>query len=347
MKKLSVVDTQKFELKDEKIPEINKDEVLIKVAYCGICGSDLPRYFDGAVHQFPQTLGHEFSGTIAKLGDSTTNLTINQRVVVAPLVPCQKCDACLQGNPALCNQYSFIGSRRQGAMAEYVAVPAENCLPIPDSLSLKEAALVEPLTVAIHGIEQVPFHAGVTTLVLGCGTIGLMTILSLRARGVGEIIATDINDFKLSKAKECGADTVINPSKISLEEYFHDHQKPLLLIETAGSATTQIQSIELAEKNAKVVFIGTCTKPVHFSAETFELILRKELTLRGSWMSYSTPFPGYEWSAAIRYLTKKQINVSPLITSLHPLEDKNIPFDNMVKNNSKEVKILFEINKEI
>lgn len=123
MKALVVTDKHKMDLQDITKPTIQPGKVLIKVAYCGICGSDLPRYFEGGVHAFPQVLGHEFSGTVEEIGEGATSVTVGEKVAVAPLVPCGTCENCQKGEPAMCTNYSFIGSREQGAMAEYVVVP--------------------------------------------------------------------------------------------------------------------------------------------------------------------------------------------------------------------------------
>lgn len=344
MKALSVTDVEKIELVDLDMPELEKGKVLIKVAFTGICGSDLPRYFNGAVHSFPQILGHEFSGTVEEIGEDVKKVNQGDKVAVAPLVPCGDCNNCKQGEPAMCTNYSFVGSRENGAMAEYVAVPEENCVVIPESLSLKEAALLEPLTVAIHGVDRVKIPAGATVMVLGAGTIGLLTILTLKAKGAGEIIAVDLNTNKLKLAQECGATITINPLETKLDEFFKNHEMPEIIYETAGSSITQVQAIELVRKRGKVVFIGTSTKDVNLKPETFEKILRGELEVTGAWMSYSAPFPGYEWKAGINYMDSKKIDVNPLITGVFSLEDKAIPFEKMIEKNSNQVKLLYKIS---
>jgi L-iditol 2-dehydrogenase/galactitol-1-phosphate 5-dehydrogenase len=346
VKALAVTGVEKFELQDLAIPTPQKGEVLIKVAYVGVCGSDLPRYFDGGVHQFPQILGHEFSGTIAEIGEGV-QLKKGTRVAVAPLVPCNECEQCRSGRPQLCPNYSFIGSRQQGAMAEYVIAPVENCLVVPKELALKIAATIEPLTVAIHGIERIRTKSGDKTLVLGAGTIGLMTVLALRARGVGEITVIDLNEQKLALAKQIGADIVVNPLTTDLEQHFKENGLASVVFETAGNHLTQVQAIKYADRQAKVVFVGTCTRAVQFEAEEFELILRRELELTGSWMSYSAPFPGFEWHAALRYLATGKIDTLPLITGIYSLENQAIPFEKMREKESKEVKVLYEIGGEV
>jgi len=346
VKALVVTDVAAMELQEVAVPSPRKGEVLVKVAYVGVCGSDLPRYFDGGVHQFPQVLGHEFSGTIVEVGEGV-QIKKGTRVTVAPLVPCNTCEQCCSGCPQLCLNYSFIGSRQQGAMAEYVIAPIENCLVVPKELPLKIAATIEPLTVAIHGIERIRTKAGDKTLVLGAGTIGLMTILALRARGVGEITVVDLNNQKLALAKRIGADVILNPLSTDLDEHFKKNGLASVVFETAGNHITQVQSIKYAARRARVVFVGTCTHPVNFAAEEFELILRRELELTGSWMSYSAPFPGFEWYAALRYLVSGEIDTSPLITGIYPLEAQAEPFEKMREKDSNEVKVLYEIGGEV
>lgn len=346
MKALSVVDTQKFDLVDIEKPTPSENEVLIKVAYCGVCGSDLARYFKGQVHNFPQILGHEFSGTVESIGNSVRDIKEGDRVAVAPLKPCGECESCQQGFPAMCMNYSFIGSREPGAMAEYVVAPEANVLPIPDELSLKEAAIIEPLTVAIHGVDRLKVESGDTALVLGSGTIGLLTIAVLKARGVRKIIATDLNDAKLEFAKKMGADVVINTSETTLDDYFNDKALPDLVYETAGSKYTHVEAIKFAKKRGQVCYIGTSTSEITFSHKDFEKINRGELIVTGSWMSYSAPFPGKEWLAAIEYMSSKAIDVKQLITGIHKLEDMSEPFDRLVAKGSSSVDELYEIHAE-
>lgn len=346
MKALSVVDTGKMELVDIEKPTPGDEEVLIKVAYSGVCGSDLARYFEGQVHAFPQILGHEFSGTIESIGDNVKNLQVGDRVAVAPLKPCGECNSCKQGLPAMCDNYSFIGSREPGAMAEYVVAPEVNSVKIPDELSLKEAAIIEPLTVAIHGVDRLRVESGDVGLVLGSGTIGLLTIAVLKARGVRKIIATDLNDVKLDYAKKMGADVTINPKNLSLDEYFETNEKPDLVYETAGSKYTHVDAFKYVKKRGQVCYIGTSTTEITFTHKEFELINRGELIVTGSWMSYSAPFPGKEWPAAIEYLASGIINANDLITGVHKLEDSAEPFNRLVAENSTSVDELYEINPE-
>jgi len=345
VKALVLEDKEKLIVKDIVEPNFNDNQVLVKVSYCGVCGSDVDR-FRGKVHQFPLVMGHEFSGIIEKAGQNVADFQVGNRVAVAPLIPCNTCENCLSGKPSHCKQYNFIGSRTNGAMAEYVVVDERNLLLIPDEVSLKEAALLEPLTVAIHGIERINFNAGAEVVIFGAGTIGALTFLSLRARGAGNITVIDINSEKLEMAKKLGASNIINSKEIDLHEYFENHKKPEVVLETAGAAQSQLQAVEIVKSGGKVVYIGTATKPVEFPPKLFEQILRKEIEITGSWMSYNIPFPGYEWTAGLSYIKEGIIDVKPLISAVYQLEEKEKPFVKMQDPSSNNIKFLYAINQE-
>jgi L-iditol 2-dehydrogenase len=186
--------------------------------------------------------------------------------------------------------------------------------------------------------------AGSDVLIFGAGTIGMMTLLSVKALGAGKITVIDLNEEKLTKAQNLGADEIINPIKTDLDAYFEKVGNPDIVFETAGASQTQLQSIEYVRHLGKVVFIGTATKDVNFAPKLFEQILRKEIIVTGSWMSYSAPFPGYEWEAGLNYISKGKIDVKPLISEIFKLEDKNKPFDRMVDVELPSIKYLYEIN---
>lgn len=343
MKALVLESKANFSVKDIEIPVIEPTQVLVKVSYVGICGSDLARYFDGKVHSYPTILGHEFSGVISEVGSEVQGLSKGDRVAVAPLVPCEKCSSCESGNPALCENYSFIGSREQGAMAEYVAVNAKNILTLPDGITDQEAALIEPLTVAIHGIEKLDIHAGARAVIFGAGTIGMMSLLALQAKGAGKITVIDIDNAKLEMAKELGAAITVNSLDIDLDNYFKENQRPEIVVETAGVPQTQVQSLSVVEKLGQVVYVGTAKKEITFPADVFERILRAELKVYGSWMSYSVPFPGFEWTAALQYMKDGKIDVKPLIHEVNPLEVKEEPFKKMIDPDNHSIKFLYDV----
>ena len=342
MKALVIEAEDKFTYKDVPVPEIKDDEVLVKVRACGICGSDIQRVMNKGVHFYPIIVGHEFAGDVVKAGSSVKTASVGQRVTAAPLIPCGTCSECQKGNPAMCTHYSFIGSRQDGAMAEYVAVPARNLVPIADSVSYEQGAAIEPITVALHGIERAGvMEGGKSALVYGCGTIGMLTIQCLKAKGIERVYAIDIDEHKLEIAKKLGAYEVINSGKVDVAEYFNEHGKVDFAFETAGVNFLQAQIIELVNKRGKVVYIGTAHGDVKLPAKSFEQILRSEIFVTGSWMSYSAPFPGSEWTAAAEYLAAGKIKTEELITHRFKLSDGIKAFETLTDRKSGAIKVMY------
>lgn len=344
MDAVAVVGVEQFSNEKVTVPAPGSGEILVKVAYCGICGSDIPRYFEGAVHAFPQVLGHEFSGTVEALGDGVEGLKVGQRVAVAPHIPCGCCEQCRAGNPTLCSDYSFIGSRSQGAMAGYVVAPAVNAVAVGE-LSLKAAALVEPLTVALHAVNQVEIDPQRPVAILGSGVIGLMTLISLRGRGVTDISVVDVNPWVLSVAQRLGARRIINASSEGVAAAFAS-EPPAVVLETAGAGPTIGQALEIVARTGSVVYVGKPTRPVELGGDTFEQILRKELTVRGSWLSYSSPFPGSEWSEAVSLLSDPTIDPDELVTHEFGLEEAAEGFVAMRQPGAHRLKVMFRVDGE-
>lgn len=342
MRTVAVTGTRELTVVDAKVPQCGPRDALIRVAYCGICGSDVPRYFDGAVHAFPQVLGHEFSGVVEQVGPEVTHVALGDKVAVAPLVPCHECEQCRAGRPSLCPSYSFIGSRQQGALAEYVLVPAVNVVPVGD-LPLRVAALVEPLTVAIHAVNQAPFPADAAAAVLGGGVIGLMSVIALRDRGARAITVVDVNPWVLQMARLFGATHTVDASDGRVVEHFDEIGAPDLVIETAGAAATRAQALDIVGRAGSVVYVGTPTADLTLDPGTFENILRKELTIRGSWMSYSAPFPGAEWAQAPRLLAEAAHDPQAIITHEFGLDHVADGFKVIGERSEKRLKVMFNV----
>lgn len=289
---------------EQKKPQPKEGQVLIKVKYTGICGSDIPRVNGSACHFFPNVLGHEFSGTVCEIGDGVKDLKAGDRVAGVPLVPCMECEDCRKGDYSLCRHYSFIGSREFGSFAEYVVVPEKNAVKFPEGVSFEQGAFFEPATVALHGLERLSYKGGKTVAVLGGGTIGLFVMQWAKIYGAREVVVFDIADERLALGKRLGATAGIN----TLEDDFMERAHAITdgagfdyVYETAGNAITMKLAFELAANKAGVCFIGTPTGKLSFTVEEWENINRKEFTLTGSWMSYSPPFPGHEWELTSHY----------------------------------------------
>ena len=289
---------------DIKKPVPGKGQVLIQVKYTSICGSDVPRVNGNAFHFYPNVLGHEFSGTVAELGEGVTALQKGDRVAGVPLVPCMQCEDCQRGNYSLCKHYSFIGSREFGSFAEYVVIPENNAVKFEDAVSFEQGAFFEPATVALHGLQRTPFQGGGSVAILGGGTIGMFLMQWAKIFGAKDAVIFDITPERLELGKRLGATACIN----TLDEDFMTQAKALTdgrgfdyVFETAGNTITMKMAFALAANKASVCFVGTPTRELSFTVDEWENMNRKEFTLTGSWMSYSAPFPGKEWRLTAHY----------------------------------------------
>ena len=261
----------RYEEIEKPVPK--KGQVLIKVKYTGICGSDIPRVNGDACHFFPNVLGHEFSGTVEEVGEGVTSVKPGDRVAGVPLVPCMECEDCQKGNYSLCKHYSFIGSREFGSFAEYVVVPEKNAVKFEDSVSFEQGAFFEPATVALHGLERVDFKGGKTVAILGGGTIGMFVMQWAKIFGAKEVVVFDISDERLELGKRLGATAGIN----TLEEDFMDKAMALTggrgydyVYETAGNSITIKMAYQLAGNKAQICCVGTPTNEVTFSVKEWE-----------------------------------------------------------------------------
>jgi len=298
-------------------PEISPQTVIVKIHSTGICGSDVPRVLHNGAHFYPIVLGHEFAGEVIEIGEGVTNIAIGDRVAGAPLVPCMSCPLCQKGYYAQCKTYSFIGSRQQGSFAQYVKIPAINAVKFDSSVSYDQGAFFEPVTVALHGLKLCDYTGGGDVAILGGGTIGLFTAGWAKIYGAKSVTVFDIDDTRLELCKKYGADTVINTISDPIDKNAYDY-----VFETAGVTDTMRLAFEIAASRAKVCFIGTPTRDLSFTPALFENMNRKEFTLTGSWMSYSAPFPGDEWTQTAHYFKTGQLKFGEdLIFKRFPLEE--------------------------
>lgn len=284
------------------MPTVTKGELLVKVRATGICGSDVPRVLYNGAHYYPIVLGHEFSGEVVEIGTEVTDFAVGDRVAGVPLVPCMQCDDCRKGNYSLCKHYTFIGSREQGSFAEYIKLPVQNAVKFDPSVSFEQGALFEPSTVALHGVKLTDYVGGKRVAILGGGTIGLFTMQWAEIFGAAHVTVFDVNDERLALARDLGADETVNTTLSKLPKGSFDY-----VFETAGQASTILDAYEIAANKGYVCFIGTPHTPVTFTPAQWENLNRKELTVRGSWMSYSASFPGEEWKLTAHYFATGQL----------------------------------------
>lgn len=304
-------------VEERPIPQVQADDdVLVKVISAGLCGSDIPRIFAQGAHYYPITLGHEFSGYVESYGAGVTDIQPGDAVACVPLLPCFDCPPCQRGYFSLCKQYQFVGSRSEGGNAEYVVVKRANLFRLPADLPIEDGAFIEPITVGLHAFHLAQGCEGKNVIIVGAGTIGLLAMQCARELGAASVTAIDVNPQKLALAKALGATHVFNSLEMSASEIqaaLADVQFDQLVLETAGNPKTVSLAIEIAGPRAQLALVGTLHHDLTLPQTVFGQILRKELTLIGSWMNYSSPWPGDEWQTAARLLAEKRLQLEPLI----------------------------------
>lgn len=309
-------------LEEVQTPQPGPGEVLLKVAFCGVCGSDFPRIVKDGAHYYPIILGHEFSGVIEAVGAGVPKDLVGRKASCAPLVPNFNDPECAKGNYCLGQGYDFIGSRRQGGFAEYVTIPQGNAVLLDDSMDLLAASFLEPLTVGLHAVNITHLLPGRTVALTGAGNIGLLLLQSLKQLGGGIVAAFDVDEHQLELAAGYGADACFDTRD---DQKMSDGVAQIasrgfdIVFETSGVPLAEVLALKLAGPKGRVVFVGTPHTPLTLQPEEFELINRKELLLQGAWMNYSAPFPGWEWEYGVSLLAQNQVTVGDLIGRIIPL----------------------------
>lgn len=325
------------------IPRPAEQEVLVKVEYVGVCGSDLHYYEHGAIGNFivhpPFVLGHEAGGTVVEVGSAVTALQPGDRVALEPGKTCGHCEFCKSGRYNLCPEVAFFATPPvDGVFQEYVAHPADLCFKLPEQVSTMEGALIEPLAVGFHAANQGGAHIGQTCVVMGSGCIGLVSMMALKAMGVTRVYMVDIMEKRLNKALELGATAVVNSAQTPATEAIMaltDGRGPDLIIETAGTEITTRQAIEVAKKGATIVLVGysksgELTLPI-------SMALDKELTIK-TIFRYRHIYP-----MAIDAVAAGLVNLKALPTHFFKFEDIQTAMDRSVKEKADIVKSVIQI----
>ncbi|SDS72580.1 L-iditol 2-dehydrogenase [Friedmanniella luteola] len=298
------------------VPTPGAGEVLLKVAACGVCGSDIPRMLRNGGYVMPIICGHEFSAHVETLGEGVTGFSPGDLVSVPPLIPCRHCDFCVRGDFGLCEDYDYFGSRSDGAYAQYVVSPVGNLLPMPEGLDPRAAAMLDPAAIALHALWKTGLRAGHRVLVVGAGPIGLFAVQWARLHGAAEVVTIDLSEEKSAMAREAGADHAVQ----TLDEARAVAGRGFdVVLESAGVPVTADMAARLVGPKGHAVFVGIPHAPVELAKETWNQFLRLEVTLHGSWNSFSAPFPGDEWRVAAAKMASGELRWEFMITHELPL----------------------------
>jgi len=343
MKTAVMLGIGKMEFEERDIPVPKDDEVLVKLEYVGICGSDLHYYESGAIGDYvvkpPFVLGHEPGGTVVEVGRNVKHLKVGDRVALEPGKTCGHCEFCKTGRYNLCPDVIFFATPPvDGVFQEYVAHEADLCFKLPENVSTLEGALIEPLAVGFHAAIQGDAHLGQKAVVMGAGCIGLVSMMALKARGVSEVYVVDVMDKRLDKAMELGATGVINGAKENVEERISqitDGKGVDLVIETAGTEITTRQAVSIAKKGSNIVLVGysktgEMTLPM-------SLVLDKELTFK-TVFRYRHIYP-----IAIEAVAAGKVNLKGIVTNIFDLDDVQNAMDQSVNNKADIVKAVIRI----
>lgn len=326
------------------IPTPKEDEVLVKLEYVGICGSDMHYYETGAIGDFvvepPFVLGHEPGGTVVEVGSKVTHLKVGDRVALEPGKTCGHCRYCREGKYNLCPDVVFFATPPvDGVFQEYVAHEADLCFKLPDNVSTLEGALIEPLAVGFHAAIQGDAHLGQKAVVMGAGCIGLVSMMALKARGVQDVYVVDVMDKRLEKAMELGATAVINGKKEDVVVRLNELTGGMgtdLAIDTAGSEFTVRQAIMAAAKGSTIVLVGY-SRTGEMNMPT-DFILNKELTLK-SVFRYRHIYP-----IAIEAVASGKVNLKGIVSNIFPLSDIQNAMDESIRNKADIVKSVIKID---
>jgi L-iditol 2-dehydrogenase len=327
------------------VPQIGEDEVLIKVVAAGICGSDPSRAMATGAYSYPITIGHEFAGEVALRGAGVTNVSEGDRVTAIPLIPCGSCMYCKSGQYNLCDHYDYIGSRTDGAFAEYVKTRAENVLRLPDTVDFETAATTDPAAVALHSVRKAGVSVGDTVAVLGTGPIGLFTVQWAKIAGAVMVLAVDVYDEKLQIARELGADLCVNARNEDPVEVVNRVTKGRginRVIETAGVPQTQRQGCLIASKLGSVVFCGISHAGLDLSEVAVDRVMRREISVIGSWNSGDVTVPHEDdWRTTLHFMGEGRLVAAPFITHREPLSNVPKLFDDIWNRHVVHGKVLF------
>lgn len=333
----------KMGFEERDIPTVKENEVLVKLEYVGICGSDLHYYETGAIGDYvvepPFVLGHEPGGTVVEVGKNVTHLKVGDRVALEPGKTCGHCEFCKTGRYNLCPDVVFFATPPvDGVFQEYVAHEADLCFKLPDNVSTLEGALIEPLAVGFHAAMQGEAKAGQTAVVMGAGCIGLVTMMALKAMGVSKVYVVDIMQKRLDRAMELGADGVINGSEVDAVDAVMELTGGKgcdLAIETAGTQITTVQTIHMTKKGSTIVLVGysksgEMTLPM-------SLVLDKELTFK-TVFRYRHIYP-----IAIDAVAAGKVNLKGIVTDIFSLDEAQKAMDYSVNNKADIVKAVIKI----
>jgi (R,R)-butanediol dehydrogenase/meso-butanediol dehydrogenase/diacetyl reductase len=342
MKVVAFAGPETMEVREIGEPEVGPSEVVVEVAYCGVCGSDLHEYASQApslraAGMFQPVMGHEFTGIVSAVGPGVDSISPGDPVVVHPGGPCGNCYFCLSGAANLCAEQIGTGYRKQGAYAERVIVRADQALHLPDASWLERAALTEPLGVALHSLSRGALQAGETVFVAGGGPIGLLTVLAAKHKGAGRIIVSEPAESRRELALRIGASEAVDPAKVASVQV-RELTSGLgcdLAVECVGIAATMDDCLASTRRGGRIVVAGAFEQP--YTVNLLNLLLQ-EHSIAGTF-GYAS-----EFEEARDLIVSGAVDVSPLISRVVSLQELPSVFEELTVDRGRHQKVLVRPN---
>ena len=344
MQALLLTEYRKLALTEAERPQIGPHDVLVRVAACGICGSDVHGYDGSSGRRIPPIImGHEAAGVIAEVGEEVERAKVGDRVTFDSTIFCGECEPCQRGAVNLCESRRVLGVscgdyRQHGAFAEFVAVPARILFSLPKDFPFEHAALIEPVSVAVHAVGRLGIQSGERAVVVGSGMIGLLVIQALRVAGCSEVIAVDIDPGRLKLAKELGASETIDSqhtNAIARVMELTQGEGTDIAVEVVGNAPALATAIGSVRRGGRVGLVGNLAAEVPFPLQA---VVTREITLFGSCSSAG------EYSRAIELVASGQIQVAPLISAIAPLAEGPQWFERLYAREPGLMKVVLQPN---
>lgn len=315
-----------IEYMDVPMPELKHGWALVQVRAAGICGSDIPRIFKTGTYHFPTIPGHEFAGKVVDVCDEPDKGWIGKRVGVFPLIPCKECFVCGEGHYEMCRNYDYLGSRRDGGFAEYVAVPVWNLIELPEEMSVEEAAMLEPASVALHAVSRLEIEPHDTVALYGLGTIGIIITQWLRIHGIEKVYAVghyaghgEMMKKTASKAYEY---TNVerqeeNPSEWDTVSWIMEKtggEGVAIAIDCVSSAKSLMNCLNCVRPGGQILTVGNPGGDMRIDKTSYWKILRNQIRLTGTWNSSFSHSDEDDWHRVIGMCSSRRLQLSELIT---------------------------------
>ncbi|HEX4415670.1 MAG TPA: galactitol-1-phosphate 5-dehydrogenase [Lacipirellulaceae bacterium] len=342
MRALVLTKYRELEFTEADRPAAGATDVLVRVGACGICGSDVHGYDGSSGRRIPPLImGHEAAGVVEEIGSAVDRVRVGDRVTFDSTISCGRCDACRRGNVNLCENRRVLGVscgdyRQHGAFAEFVVVPQHIIYTLPAGMPLEHAAMIEPVSVAVHAVKRLAIQPGERAAVVGSGMIGLLVIQALREAGCEEVVAIDVDDRRLALAKELGASATVNSRSVNAVSHILEltgGEGVDLAVEVVGNAAAFETAIGCVRRGGRVGLVGNLSPEVPFPLQA---VVTREITLVGSCASAG------EYGRAIELVASGAIRVDPLISAVAPLAEGPQWFERLYAHEPGLMKVILQ-----